>query len=562
MLELVLTLALQQAGGAAVPQAKPAATEPAPVQPTGTETAAEKAAALGDVRAAGRVIGLDLDPDELELMLPGVGANRAGYARLREHELANAAFPALIFTPLLPGIEPGARPFEARPIELPDAARPADLATLVYADIPTLAALVRSRKVSCAELCETFLARLKHVDERLLCVVTFTEERARAQAAALDRELADGHWRGPLHGIPWGAKDLLAVSGTPTTWGSRVYEDQRFDEDATVVRRLDATGAVLIAKLSLGELAWGDVWFRGTTRNPWNPEQGSSGSSAGSAAAVAAGGVAFSLGSETLGSIVSPSARCGASSLRPTFGRVSRHGAMTLSWSMDKLGVLARSAQDAALVFAAIQGPDGKDPSVQDRPFAPSAPVPVAGWRVGVPKGAFDEASDAERRVLGDLEGLGVELVDVEVPDYPLDALLTILSVEAATAFDGLVRDGRDDRLVRQVEQAWPNVFRTAELVPAVEYLSANRVRADLMRDFDAALGDVDVLVHPSFAAGLLQITNLTGHPAVVVPCGFRDDKTPISITFTGRLFGEERLLALVAAWQAVTDHHLRHPDL
>jgi Asp-tRNA(Asn)/Glu-tRNA(Gln) amidotransferase A subunit family amidase len=512
---------------------------------------------------AGHVIGLDLATDEAELMLGDVLQHRNAFRRMHGRPLANDVPPALTFSPLLPGIEARPDAIETVPIAFPQVERPADLATLVYADLPTLAALVRSRKVSCVELCETYLARLKEVDASLLCIVTLLPERARAQAEALDRELAEGTWRGPLHGIPWGAKDLLAVAGAPTTWGSTIYAEQTFDEDATVVRRLDAAGAVLIAKLSLGELAWGDVWFRGMTRNPWNRDKGSSGSSAGSAAAVAAGGVAFSIGSETLGSIVSPSTRCGNSSLRPTFGRVSRHGSMALSWSMDKLGVLARSAQDAALVFDVIQGPDGLDGTVHDMPFEPSGPVDVSGWRVGYTKGAFERAGENEQAVLKTLDALGVELVEFEAPRaVPVAGLLTILSVEAAAAFDHLTRSGRDDEMVRQEERAWPNVFRAAQFIPAVEYVRANRLRTELMHAMNAQLEGLDAVVHPPFADGILSISNLTGHPCFVAPCGFESNGMPESISFTGLLFGETKLLALVEAWQVATEHHTRHPDL
>jgi Asp-tRNA(Asn)/Glu-tRNA(Gln) amidotransferase A subunit family amidase len=327
-----------------------------------------------------------------------------------------------------------------------------------------------------------------------------------------------------------------------------------------VVRRLDEAGAVLIAKLSLGALAMGDVWFGGMTRSPWNPERGSSGSSAGPASATAAGGVAFAVGSETLGSIVSPSMRCGNSSLRPTFGRVSRRGAMALSWSMDKLGPICRSARDCAIVFDCLHGPDGLDPSVRDEPFAWAGEIEVAGWKVGVPKGAFDERPE-RHPVLEELQGLGCELVEVELPRYPVREMLIILHAEAAAAFDELTLDGRDDLLTRQGQGAWPNSFRVARLIPAVEYIRAQRLRTKLMVDFDAAVSGVDVLVHPNYAAGMLQITNLTGHPTWVGPAGMRGDE-PDSISFTGQLYDEARLLALAHAWQRATGYHLRHPPM
>jgi Asp-tRNA(Asn)/Glu-tRNA(Gln) amidotransferase A subunit family amidase len=423
---------------------------------------------------------------------------------------------------------------------------------------------VRAREVSVRELVELSLARLERLDPVLTCVVTLLPERALARADALDRALAEdpGAWSGPLFGIPFGAKDLFAARGGPTSWGSPLCREQVFDFDATAIERLEAAGAVLVAKLSLGELAWGDEWFGGTTKNPWKPEQGSSGSSAGSASAVAAGCVPFALGTETLGSIVSPAQRCGASGLRPSFGRVSRHGAMTLSWSMDKVGVLARSAVDCGIVLAALAGPDGRDPSVVERPLGRTAAAPLAGRRIGRSEAAFAAAGEAERAVLAELERLGAELVPFEAPELPLEALLVTLEVEAAAAFDELVRTGREEELVRQGEQAWPNVMRRAQLVPAVDYLRAQRLRTEACLALGRALEGLDLVVHPPYAEGLLGATNLTGQPSLTVPCGFRDDGTPIGISFTANLYDETRLVALVAAWQEASGHHRRHPDL
>ena len=353
--------------------------------------------------------------------------------------------------------------------------------------------------------------------------------------------------------------------GRRTTWGAKPYEEQVIDLDATVVERLDAAGAVLVAKLSLGALAMGDVWFGGRTRNPWNTEQGSSGSSAGSASATAAGCVAFAIGSETLGSIVSPSDRCGVSGLRPSYGRVSRRGAMALSWSMDKLGPLCRSAQDAALVYAAIAGRDERDGHSVRLPAPIAHGADVSGWRIGY---LAQEFEDDERvgHVLDELSALGVELVPVELPDYPIWPMMVILQAEAAAAFDELTRSGRDDLLTRQDAGAWPTSFRASRLIPAVEYIRANRLRTLLSQDVQRALEEVDALVHPSFGGPALGITNLTGHPSIAMPCGFRAEDarrnpgTPYSITFTGQLYDEARLLALAQAWQATTDYHERHP--
>ncbi|HET9480780.1 MAG TPA: amidase, partial [Candidatus Polarisedimenticolia bacterium] len=394
-------------------------------------------------------------------------------------------------------------------------------------------------------------------------------------------EIAAGKWRGPLHGVPWGAKDLLAVPGHPTTWGSVPFKEQVRDETATVASRLEEAGAVLVAKLSVGELAWGDVWFGGMTKNPWNTEQGSSGSSAGSAATTAAGLVGFAIGTETLGSIVSPCTRCGASGLRPTFGRVSRHGAMALSWSMDKIGPIARSVEDLAMIFHAIHGADGLDATAVSRPFTWPAERPVTAMRVGYVESLFEEDRAAEvndetarrsirewqendRLTLEALRGMGLNLVPIRLPEtYPVQPLVCILTAEAATAFDALTRTGRDDLMVRQEADAWPNVFRQGQLIPAVEYLRASRIRTLLMREMNQLMFDVDVYVAPTYGGSNLLTTNLTGHPAVVVPNGFRaSDGTPTSITFTGRLYGESEVLAVAMAYQEATGHHLKRPGL
>jgi Asp-tRNA(Asn)/Glu-tRNA(Gln) amidotransferase A subunit family amidase len=528
-----------------------------------------------EITQALHAIGLDFSGEHVKLMQKDVGDQLEQYTALQKIPIDNSLAPALVFSPLLPGAAAKLARFNPKPIPIPEVARPANLEDLAYADIPTLASLVRSRKVSCVELAKMYIARLKRLDPKLHCVVNYTEERALKQAEGLDRELANGQWRGPLHGMPWGAKDLFAVKSTPTTWGSKIYEQQMLDVDATVVTRLDAAGAVLIAKLSLGEFAYGDLWFGGRTRSPWNPEKGSSGSSAGSCAATAAGCMAFALGTETLGSIVSPSNACGTTGLRPTFGRVSRYGAMALSWSMDKIGPITRSAEDASIVLAAIQGPDGRDGSVREAQFFPVAPVDVKGWRVGYLKSAFDREKEPadknesgrarhdDSHVLDELKALGVELVPIELPHaLPAGDLLTILTAEAATAFDELTRDGRDAQMVWQAPEAWPNIFRAARLIPAVEYIRANRLRTALMRDMQKLMDSVDLYVAPSFGNESLVITNLTGHPALVAPSGFDPDGMPQTITFTGQLYGEAELVALADAWQRSTEYHRRHPQL
>lgn len=515
------------------------------------------------ITAAATVLGLTFTLPEREMMVQDLNAALRGLEALRGVALPNEVAPAVLFHLAppsgLPDLPPGSARQATRAL-----ARPARDEQLAWLTVAELAELVRTRRVSSVELTRLALDRLRRHDPALTAVVTLTEERALRQAREADRELASGRWRGPLHGIPWGAKDLLAVPGYPTTWGSPIFKDQVLDTTATVVERLDAAGAVLVAKLSLGELAQGDVWHGGTTKNPWNLEQGSSGSSAGPAAATAAGLVPFTIGSETLGSIVSPSTRCGVTGLRPTFGAVSRAGAMALSWTMDKLGPMCRSVEDCALVYDVIRGPDGRDPTVHGAPFAWDATRPLAGIRVGFLEAAFAAERPTkgfDDATLDALRGLGLPLRAVEAPsDLPVASLRIILTAEAAAAFDELTRDNLDDLMVRQVRGAWPNTFRTARFISAVDYIQANRVRTLLMRRMDEALREVDVVVAPTGGGNMLLITNLTGHPAVVLPNGFTEQGTPASITFIGKPFGEAALMRVAMAYQDATDFHRRHP--
>ena len=410
------------------------------------------------------------------------------------------------------------------------------------------------------------MERLKKYNEKLHCVITFTEELALAQAKKADEEIRVGHYRGPLHGIPWGVKDLFAVKDYRTTWGATPFKEQKFNENATIVERLNEAGAVLLAKTSLGALAWGDVWFGEKTRNPWDPEQGSSGSSAGSASATSAGLVGFSIGTETLGSIVSPCTRCGVTGLRPTFGRVSRYGAMALSWSMDKAGPICRSVEDTALVLNAIHGGDDKDAGAVDYPFHWNAKRKVADLKIGYLKSAFDDADENSKpfndAVLDVIRKLGVKLIPIEWPDIPYGELGFILSAEAATAFDEITWNKEIDTMVRQGRRTWPNSFRSSRFIPAVEYIQANRLRTMVMQKMAEVMSQVDVVVTPSFGGGTLLLTNLTGHPAVVLPNGFQENGAPVSISFIGNLFKESDLLIAAKAYQDATDFHLQHPKM
>ncbi|MEQ8766960.1 MAG: amidase [Planctomycetota bacterium] len=513
---------------------------------------------------AEKIAGLEFTDEEREMMVRGLNQNLRGYQRLRDFPLDNSVPPALVFDPRPPGA-----PIDQsyRPVRLPEGPvpnRPGNLEEMAFWPVSRLANAIRHRVVSSLELTEMYLERLERFDAQLHCVVTLMKDQAIAQAKRADEELGAGRYRGPLHGIPWGAKDLLATRGTRTTWGAKPFESQMIDEDATVVERLDRAGAVLLAKLTLGALAMGDVWFGGKTRNPWNPEQGSSGSSAGSASAVTAGLVGFAIGTETLGSIVSPCSRCGATGLRPTFGRVSRHGAMALSWTMDKIGPIARSAEDCALVFAAIQGPDGKDPTVRSATFGWDPNVPLRDMRIAFAEQDFQRGrrgGDFDQATLEVLEQKGAKLEAIAIPDLPYRELLVILHAEAATAFDDITRDGRVRELVSQGPGSWPNSFRTAQMIPAVEYLRAMRVRSRVIEEVDALFRQYDVIVTPAFNGNALVASNLTGHPCVVMPNGFRDNGSPSSITFLGPLDGEAKMLAAAHHYQQATDHHLKQPE-
>jgi len=510
------------------------------------------------IRQAEWIAGLELTAAERESAARAVNEEcLANFEALRKVAVGYDVPPALAFLPAAgPPPAEGIRRNRATPTEGQPPRRPDADEALAFLPVTELAALLRARLVSSTELTKLYLGRLRRFDPLLKCVVTLTEDLALKQAGRADAELAAGRHRGPLHGIPWGAKDLIDVPGYPTTWGATPFQGRAAAEVATVAARLEEAGAVLVAKLAMGALAQGDRWFGGLTRNPWDPRRGSSGSSAGSASAVAAGLVGFALGSETLGSIVSPCRVCGASGLRPTFGRVSRQGCMTLAWSMDKIGPIARSVEDCALVLDAIHGADGLDPTAVDRPFAWPPGVSLRGLKVGY---LPDRDRPEDRRDdLAALRALGVDLVPIALPaDLPADAVTLMLTVEAAAAFDDLTR-----RHVTEGLNDWPATFLQGRFIPAVEYLRAARVRTLLMRSMARLMESVSLYVG---AGEDLAIANLTGHPAVVLPSGFhaRDGRdVPEAITLTGRLHDESTLLAVAHAWQQATGHHRKRPPL
>ncbi len=600
-----------------------------------SEAAAQAAGGQGDsggaelpkitdamIEAAAALAGVSFSPEQRAMMVETLNSQREDIAQVRKMGLANGVAPSLVQDPVLPGTQ---LETERRAAKLGAAPSVAQVAVsneeqVAFLTVRQLGALLRAKKTSSVELTKLYLARLKKYDPTLHFVITLTEQRALEQAAAADREMAAGKARGPLHGMPWGAKDLLAVKGYPTTWGAGPYMTQSFDYDAEVVKRLDAAGAVLVAKLTLGALAQGDLWGPKPgvrTRNPWNVNQGSSGSSAGVASAVAAGCVGFGIGTETLGSISSPSTRCGATGLRPSFGLVPRTGAMALSWSMDKIGPIARSVEDAALVLEAIYGPDGQDPSVQPAAFNVDFTGDVRKLRVGYLKSAFDapkmeemkppsetlagkeleaytrrlsarKASFAQgeydvqfgQKALDVLRGMGVQMQAVEFPKFNYGALVPMLEAEAAAAFDELTRSGRDALLAGQEPYDWPNSFRTARFYPAVDYINASRARRLAMEQVGAFFRDFDVVVTPSGGAQLTA-TNLCGQPAVIVPNGFRGADapppptsdlnnyansggpgTPVSLTFLAPLYGDAKACALAHAYQEKTGFQLQHPKL
>ncbi len=579
-----------------------------------TKEMIDNAAAIADV---------PIPEEAKEMMLDKLNQQAKSYDAIYALHIPNSVGPCLIFDPVVPGtkFETEARPLRSsKPSTIAAPGTPKNLEDVAFASVRELAELVRTKKVSSVALTEMYLERLKRYDPKLKFVVTLTEDRARAHAKEADRDIAAGKYRGPLHGLPWGAKDLLAAKGYRTTWGAGGFENQMIDEDATVVKRLDEAGAVLVAKLTLGALALGDNWFGGVTRNPWHPGQGSSGSSAGPASATAAGCVAFSIGSETLGSISSPSTRCGCTGLRPSFGLVPRTGAMALSWSMDKLGPICRAVEDCALVLEAIYGPDGSDPSVKNAAFHWDAGLDWRKLRVGYLKADFEprtpeqppataeepaatpeeqkKRNEQKRRgeaararaeydrkfneaALAKLKEMGVNLVPLEMPKFPYQSMVTMLSAEAAAAFDELTRTGKDKLLTSQKPFDWPNSFRSARFIPAVEYIQASRARRMAMDAVAKVFQGVDVIVAPTNGGDQLVITNLTGHPSVILPNGFRgedapkpptDDPsdfqnaggpgTPVSLTFLGKLYGEAKLLAFAKAYQDATGFHLEHPQL
>ncbi len=521
-----------------------------------------------DVLSAEKIIGLQFNEAQRDSMLADLNYRRDSYIRMRSVHIPYDVMPAVLFNPIPIGMKLPNGKSKFAPVGSKKVSLPKDINDLAFYSVGELASLIKSKKITSEKLTKFYIDRLKKYAPKLHCVITLTEQLALDQAKRADKEITAGHYRGPLHGIPYGAKDLLSTKNIPTTWGSVPFKNQTFDHDATVIKKFEEAGAVLVAKLSMGELAMDDVWFGGMTRNPWDTTQGSSGSSAGSASAVAAGLVGFAIGSETWGSIVSPSTVCGTTGFRPTYGRVSRVGAMALSWSMDKLGPICRTVEDCALVFNSIYGPDGIDPTIYDVPFSyEPKKLSMKNLRIGYVKSDFDSVKEGKEfndSAMDVLKKLGATLVPIELSKYPISSISFILDAECSASFDELTRSKMDTQLVLQGKGNWPNIFRTSRFLSATEYVQANRLRTMIIQDLDRIIkmNSIDLYIAPSLEGENLLLTNLTGHPSITIPNGFNKKGLPVSFTFTGRLFDEGTLLAVAKKYQDATSHHLKHPAL
>jgi Asp-tRNA(Asn)/Glu-tRNA(Gln) amidotransferase A subunit family amidase len=558
------------------------------------QDAGEKKITLPMVTDAMKLSGLELTETELKSMVDAANQNLARYEELRAVHIPNDVSPPFHFSALVPGIEVNKTRLPFRLSAPPAVKRPANLEEVAFWPVRHLAELLRTKQVTSVELTEMYVKRLHRYNDRLNNVVTFLDDVGLAEAKRADAEIAAGKYKGPLHGIPWGAKDIIAVKGYKTTWGSPAFKEQSFDYDASVVEMLRDAGAVLIAKLTTGELAQGDNWFGGQTKNPWNLTQGSSGSSAGPSSATAAGCVGFGIGTETSGSILSPSARCGLAGLRPTFGRISRYGVMALSWTQDRLGPICRYAEDCAIVMQVIARPDGRDMSVSDIPFNWNAQLDVKKLRVGYIKESFDELTNASAKAnaeksLDTLRSIGVSrFVPVTVPEMSFSNNLGGLGVESTVFFDEHARAGR-------MKDARGGGRPNGRLIPAVEYLRSQRLRMMMMMKLAEATANVDVYIVASNNNGSggggrgaggtgattpdsptaspseptrpqtptqrhFTMANLACYPAINVPNGFAETGSPTNVTFFARPFGEMELLALAKAYQDAAGFHLKHP--
>lgn len=518
------------------------------------------------VTSAAQLIGLNFTTAEKDSMLDGLKDNLGNYEKMHRQSIPNSLAYPFTFNPAPADFTIPVKQAAVTWNTPANVSLPQHKNDLAFYSVMQLASLIKNKKISSVELTQFFLNRLKKWGDTLECVITLTEELALQQARQADEEIKKGIYRGPLHGIPYGLKDLFAVKGYKTTWGSVPYKEQVIDEDAFVYTQLKKAGAVLCAKLTLGELAFNDLWFGGRTRNPWNIARGSSGSSAGSASATAAGLLPFAIGTETYGSIVSPSHTCGVTGLRPTFGSVSRSGAMVLSWSLDKIGPICRNAEDAAVVFYYMKGTDGKDAGAINRAFNYTGKADLTKLRIAYAANYFKNipANSPQRAVLETFRKMGAVIKEVEFPDsvfYPFNIMDVVISSESAAAFDELTRSNKDDLIRRQDKNFWPNAFRVSRFIPAVEYINANRHRSTLITQLNDFMKQYDVIIVPSFAGNQMAMTNLTGHPVVVFPVGFTGDGLPTSISLIGNLYDEATILAVAKTFQDATNFNKKHPQ-
>ncbi len=519
------------------------------------------------VTNAEKIFGIQFNEAQQDSMLGMLNDRLHSYQNIRKVNLPNSIPPAILFNPIPENFKAPKGKSSFVESNYSKTKMPKDMNELAFYSVGQLAYLIKTHQVTSVQLTKFYIDRLKDYGPKLHCVISLTEDLAMKEAKEADKEIAAGKYRGPLHGIPYGVKDLLATKDYKTTWGAMPYKDQMIVEDATVFKKLKEAGAVLVAKLSMGALAMDDVWFGGMTRNPWDTTQGSSGSSAGSAAAVSAGLVPFAIGTETWGSIVSPSTRCGDTGLRPTYGRVSRHGAMALSWSMDKIGPICRDVEDCAIVFKYIYGPDGIDQTLYNFPFNYSPKINLKGLRIGYLVDDFNHKypfKTNDSLSIEEMKRLGAKLIPIKLPNLPVNDISFILDAECGAAFDELTRSHRDSLLVMQTKGSWPNIFRASHFIPAVEYVNANRIRYLLIQEMEKMFDEnkIDLYLAPSDEGDNSLVTNLTGHPLVVVPNGFHKGMHPTSITFVGRLFDEGKILAAAKAYQDATGFQLKLPEM
>ncbi len=519
-----------------------------------------------DIKSAEKLYGLHFSSNEIDTMYGYLERNLEGYDTLRAHKISNDVLPAIMFSPLplqykFPeGVNCQYVPKEIS-IDVPKDS------ILAFMTVKELASLIKTGKISSEYLTKLYISRIKKYDGTLKSVITLIEDDAIKKAQKADVEIKNGNYKGPLHGIPYGVKDLVAVEGYPTTWGAMPYKNQKIDQTATIIEKLEESGAILIAKLSSGALARGDVWWGGRTVNPWDTLQGASGSSAGPGAATSAGLVGFSIGTETLGSITSPSTQNGITGLRPTYGRISRYGVMPLSWSMDKLGPMCRSAEDCLLVFQTIAGIDPRDPTLYDVPFCYVDNSEIKDYKIGFLESLFVKDTSFSMKTtliaIDSLKALGLQFISDSLPsNFPFQAFDIILRSEAGAFFDELVRSGNVDLMVEQNTGSRANSLRQSRFIPAVEYIQANRHRSVLIEEMNAFMGKYDAVISPTFGGDQLMITNLTGHPVITVPTGIDSKGHPTSVTFIGRLFEEDKIIRIAKYFQEMTTFDNAHPPL